>query len=164
LPNVDQSSCFYSKATENLKAHSCSIYLHKQDTQWTYKRSILVRPRYKSCRGKAISITHSRVCECVCVCVCVALVTQHARRMRHIISPFFMCVALPVKASHAFYPLHTTRWTLFGLRAVWAMQIYGKKDSAHTFYCNQFLTFLLFQCYLVTWSNNFNVDFGIRWL
>jgi hypothetical protein len=68
LPYVDQSSCVYTKATENLKAHLCSIYLHKQDKQWTYKRSIVAHSRYNSCRGKAVSITHCRVCVCVCVC------------------------------------------------------------------------------------------------
>ena len=43
-----------------------------------YKRSVVARSRNYCFRGKATSITYSE-------CVSVALVTQHAKRMRHIV-------------------------------------------------------------------------------
>ena len=129
------------KRPKILKHFLCSFCLLKQDTQRTYKRSIVERSRNRYCRGKAVNITHSRVC----VCVCVALVIQHARRIRHIILPFLLYLALLVKANHAFLSTSHHKmdlvWSEFGLSNT---NIYGEKNSAHAFYCNQFLNFLLF--------------------
>jgi hypothetical protein len=55
--------------------------------QCTHKRTIEARSRNNCCRGKAISITHSER-------VSVALVIQHAKRMRRIMSSV-ACLALP---------------------------------------------------------------------
>jgi hypothetical protein len=52
-----------------------------------YKRNTETRSRNHCCRGKAISITYSE-------CVSVALVIQHAKRMRLILSSV-ACLALP---------------------------------------------------------------------
>ena len=46
------------------------------------------------CREKEIIITYSE-CRCVCVCVCVALVTQHAKRMCHVILLSVACLSPP---------------------------------------------------------------------
>jgi len=42
------------KRPKILKHFLCRIYLLKQDTQWTYKRSIVARSRNYYCRGKAV--------------------------------------------------------------------------------------------------------------
>jgi hypothetical protein len=53
-----------------------------------YKCNSEARSRNHFCRGKAISITNSER-------VSVALVTQHAKRVRRIISSSVACLALP---------------------------------------------------------------------
>jgi hypothetical protein len=53
--------------------------MHKCNTE--------VRSPSHSCRGKAVSITHSE-------CVAVALVTQHAKRMHRIILSSVVCLAV----------------------------------------------------------------------
>ena len=57
-----------------------------------YKRNIGAHSRNGCYCGKTISITQA---ECVCVCVCVALFIQHAKRMRCVILPFVVRLALP---------------------------------------------------------------------
>jgi len=50
-----------------------------EDRQFTYKRNIEGQSLKHCYRGKAISITNSE-------CVSVALITQHAKCMRHRVS------------------------------------------------------------------------------
>jgi hypothetical protein len=57
------------------------------------------RSRNHRCRGKAISITYSE-------CVSAALVIQHAKRMRRIISSSVACLSLYDIFSH--YPINGT--------------------------------------------------------
>jgi hypothetical protein len=59
--------------------HGSSTLKPKQDEHCTYKRNIVGRSRNHCCRGKPITVTY-------CDCVSVALITQHAKYMRRIIS------------------------------------------------------------------------------
>jgi hypothetical protein len=59
----------------------------EQGRQLYVGRNIDVRSRNNSCIGKAVRITYSE-------CVSVALVIQHAKRMRHIISLSVACLAV----------------------------------------------------------------------
>jgi hypothetical protein len=60
----------------------------RHDTKCMYESKIEGRSRNHCCSGKAISILYSE-------CVFVALVTQHAKRMSHIILSPTACMAPP---------------------------------------------------------------------
>ena len=53
-----------------------------------HKRNAVVRTRNHSCCRKALNITYSE-------CVSITLVTQHAKRIRHIILSSVVCPAVP---------------------------------------------------------------------
>ena len=60
----------------------------RHDTQCTHTRKIEGCSRNHCCSGKTITIIHSE-------CLFVALVTQHAKRMSHIILSPMACLAPP---------------------------------------------------------------------
>ena len=69
------------------KHYSVWPYILTNKTMCVY-RNTGARSRNHRCSGKAVSITYSK-------CVFVALVTQHAKRMRHIILSSVACPVLP---------------------------------------------------------------------
>jgi hypothetical protein len=52
---------------------------NKQDRQCAYKRNTEARSRKRSCHGQAVNVTYSE-----CVLEDLRVVTQHAKRIRHI--------------------------------------------------------------------------------
>jgi hypothetical protein len=63
------------------------IYTSTRETMYVY-RNIEARSNNHFCRGNAISITYYE-------CMSVALVIRHAKRMRRIILPSVVCLAVP---------------------------------------------------------------------
>jgi hypothetical protein len=70
---------------QNSKAYIFSKI--QQDSQYTYQRNIEARSSRHRCRGKAIIITYSKY-------VFVGVVIQQAKRMRRIVLPSVVCLAL----------------------------------------------------------------------
>ena len=95
-------SYFPVKVTRALLCRKRSSLYQRREAMYEY-RNIEARSRNHSCRGKTISITYLclRACvspgawACTCACVYVALLTQHATRMRHVVTSFAVRLATP---------------------------------------------------------------------